>query len=179
MLSFIKNMATLVEIKSEIRELIEVMVEAENQEELEPILNELTQLLDKKIDNYLYMIRHFEQEAEMQRKEADRLYQLSTESQRKADWLKQTLKAHMEHMEIKRMNGTYGKASLCKNGGKAPVWFNPEIVPEDLPEELTLVHKIADKQAIRQLCEENGGELKIGDRVIAQILDRQSHLRIR
>lgn len=171
-------MATLTQIEAEIRELIEKMVEVENQEEFEPFLNELTELLDKKIDNYLYMIRHFEAHAEMQRKESDRLLQLSTESQRKADWLKQTLKAHMEHTQVKRLQGTYGKVSLCKNGGKTPIWFD-DIEAEELPEKLILTRKIANRQLIRELCEKNGGELKVGDRLIAKILDRDFHLRIR
>lgn len=172
-------MTTLAQIQSEIQQLLEQMSEVDNQEEFEPLLAELLQNLDKKIDGYLYMIRHFEQQAKVRQEESDRLQSLATESQRKADWLKQTLKDHMEYTQTKSLEGDYGKVSLCKNGGKSPIWFNPETTAETLPDELTMTRKMIDHQKIRTLCEEQGGELVVDGIAIAKILDRSNHLRIK
>lgn len=172
-------MNTLAQIEQEIHQLLETISESENQEEFEPLLAELLQNLDKKIDGYLYMIRYFEQQAEARQKESDRLQSLALESQSKAAYLKETLKAHMEYTQTKSLEGTYGKVSHCRNGGKAPIWFNPELTPDELPDDLTLTRKVIDHRKIRNLCEQNGGELVVDGVAIAKILERSSHLRIK
>jgi len=174
-------MTTLAQIQADIQSLMEQMadIDIEEQSDLEPLLEELKTMMEKKVDGYLHMIRTFEAKAEIQRKEAERILKLASESQGKADWLKKTLKTHMEHTQTKRLEGNYGKASLCKNGGKSPIWLNPEIQPEDLPSSLTYISTYVDNKAIRQLTEDNDGTLEINGIIVAKLLERGSHLRLR
>ena len=176
-------MTTLQQIEQEIHNTLTAMKmvdidDSEQINELTIILEALLIEMNQKIDEYLYIIRHFEQQAEIQSKEASRLQSLANESSQKAQYMKEVLKNHMEMTETKKILGTFGKVSLCKNGGKSPMWIDSGIDIDELPDEFIITTKTVDACKIREYCEQHG-ELKVGDRSIAQILERQTHLRIR
>ena len=77
-----------------------------------------------------------------------------------------------------------GKAAtikVVKNGGKQPLWINPEIDDKDFPAELVTIATVykVDKDLLRQQLAASGEDnLTIGGETVACFKPRGTHLRI-
>ena len=157
----------------------------EEREVAEEIFNEFLPRLESKIDAYIKVIKWRESLIEYQENEARRCEALAYQNKQTVQWLKSKLQAFMEQRvqqlgdRGKRLEGKLSKDSLCNNGGRPPIWINPELTSEDYPEEYkeTRVHidrnKIAEDAINYDEVRDSQGTL------IAKVMPRGKHLRIK
>ncbi|MGB5593649.1 MAG: siphovirus Gp157 family protein, partial [Crocosphaera sp.] len=138
-----------------------------------------------KIDAYIKVIKWRESLIEYQENEAKRIRDLAYTNKQTVQWLKSKLQAFMEQRveqlgdKGKRLEGKLSKVSLCNNGGRPSIWINPELTDEDYPEEYkeTRVHidrnKIAEDAINYDEVRDEKGTL------IAKIMPRGKHIRIK
>ncbi|MEL4898367.1 siphovirus Gp157 family protein [Crocosphaera sp. Alani8] len=169
-------------------ELILAYLDSDNPEEkqvAEDIFNELLPRLESKIDGYIKVIKWRESLIEYQENEAKRISDLAHTNKETVQWLKSKLQAFMEQRveqlgdKGKRIEGKLSKVSLCNNGGRPPIWINQELKAEDYPQEYkeTRVHidrnKIAEDAINYDELRDEKGTL------IAKVMPRGKHLRIK
>ena len=143
-----KNMETkitesLPQLEEEL-ELIIAYLDSDNPEErvvAEDIFNNFLPRLESKIDAYIKVIKWRESLIEYQENEARRCEALAYTNKQTVSWLKSKLQTFMEQRveqlgtKGKKLEGKLSKVSLCGNGGRPPIWINPELMPDDFPEE--------------------------------------------
>lgn len=154
-------------------------------EQAAQLMEQIVPQLSSKIDGYVAIIGRKRASADIRQNEAKRLSQLAAADTASADWLTEKLKLFLEQrVELlgdkgKRLEGLYCQISLATNGGKEPVWIDPNIHPDDLPQQFVRTLKEVDTEALR--CEvRSSGEMRDRTgRVIARIVERGRHVRIR
>ncbi len=169
-------------------ELILAHLDSDNPEErevAEDIFNEFLPRLESKIDGYIKVIKWRESLIEHQEKEAKRISDLANSNKQTVQWLKSKLQDFMEQRveqlgdKGKRLEGKLSKVSLCNNGGRPPIWINPELKTEDYPEEYKEIRIHIDRN---KLAEEAINYDEVRDEqgtLIAKVMPRGKHLRIK
>jgi Siphovirus Gp157 len=79
------------------------------------------------------------------------------------------------------IKGKTATIKVVKNGGKQPLWINPEIDEKDFPAELVTIATVykVDKDLLRQQLAASGEDnLTIGGETVACFKPRGTHLRI-
>jgi Siphovirus Gp157 len=79
------------------------------------------------------------------------------------------------------IKGKTATIKVVKNGGKQPLWINPEIDDKDFPAELVTIATVykVDKDLLRQQLAASGEDsLTIGGETVACFKPRGTHLRI-
>ncbi|MGK7879894.1 MAG: siphovirus Gp157 family protein, partial [Crocosphaera sp.] len=105
----------------------------EEREVAEEIFNNFIPRLESKIDAYIKVIKWRESLIEYQESEAKRISDLAHTNKQTVQWLKSKLQAFMEQRveqlgdRGKRLEGKLSIVSLCNNGGRPPIWINPEL----------------------------------------------------
>ena len=157
----------------------------EEREVAEEIFNEFLPRLESKIDAYIKVIKWREFLIEYQENEARRCEALAHSNKQTVSWLKSKLQTFMEQRvkqlgdKGKRLEGKLSKVSLCNNGGRPPIWINPEILPENYPDEYQEIrihinrNKIAEDAVNYDEVRDEQGTL------IAKVMPRGKHLRIK
>ncbi len=157
----------------------------EEREVAEEIFKAFLPRLESKIDAYIKVIKWRESLIEYQESEARRCEALAIANKQTVQWLKTKLQKFMEQRveqlgdKGKRLEGKLSKVSLCNNGGRPPIWINQELLPEDYPEEYQEIrihinrNKIAEEAINYDEVRHKKGTL------IAKILPRGKHLRIK
>lgn len=169
-------------------ELILAYLDSDNPEERE-IAEETFQTflprLESKIDSYIQVIKWRESLIDYQENEARRCEALANSNKQTVHWLKSKLQAFMEERveqlgtRGKRLEGKLSKVSLCNNGGRPPIWINPELLPKDYPEEYQEIrvhinrNKIAEDAINYDEIRDKQGTL------VAKVMPRGQHLRIK
>ncbi len=169
-------------------ELIIAHLDSDNPEErevAEEIFNEFLPRLESKIDAYIKVIKWRESLREYQENEARRCEALANTNKQTVQWLKRKLQTFMETRveqlgdKGKRLEGKLSKVSLCNNGGRPPIWINPELLPENYPEEYKEIrvhinhNKLAEEAINYDEVRNEKGTL------IAKVMPRGKHLRIK
>jgi len=138
---------------------------------LQEFLADFNLELAEKVDAYCGLIREYQARSKARWEECERLEALAKRDARNADALQGALLEHFKSTETKKLETQRFSLTLCKNGGKQPVFVDVE--PENLPEDLRRVKVYADTDAIRT-------KLLAGETIEGCLLqERGSHLRIR
>ncbi len=141
--------------------------------------------LESKIDAYIEVIKWREALAEYQESEAKRINALAHSNQQTVNWLKHKLQVFMETRveqlgdKGKKLEGKLSKVSLCHNGGKPPIWINPELTkPEDFPPEYVEYRWYLDKTKLADEAIDYGEVRSSNGTLLAKVLPRGKHIRI-
>lgn len=173
-------MASLLDIADDMKALAALFEEATTDDgELDPSL--VSEHLDKwfqeigeqqtvKVDSYCALIRQKELEASVLTEEIERLQMRQAARTNLAKRLKERLKTYLEMTGQQRLACKRFTASICKNGGKAPL--DCMVTPEQLPPSLHKVTTEIDRDKIR--LELEAGRMVQG----CKILERGTHIRI-
>lgn len=137
---------------------------------VDQLFAEIGEALHSKVDGYATLIRKCDLTAAARREEAERILAGSRAEENKAKWLKERLKFVLTRMNIKKA-GHIRTASICANGGKAPLNITAAR-PEEVPPQYQKTVVAFDEVAIRAALEA-GVELPF-----ASLLPRGSHVRI-
>ena len=157
----------------------------EEREVAEEIFNEFLPRLESKIDAYIKVIKWRESLIEYQENEARRCEALAYQNKQTVQWLKSKLKAFMEQRveqlgdKGKRLEGKLSKVSLCNNGGRPPIWINPELTLEDYPEEYKEIRFHIDRNKIAEDAINYDEVRDDNGKLIAKVMPRGKHLRIK
>ena len=169
-------------------ELILAHLDSDNPEErqvAEEIFNEFLPRLDSKIDAYIRVIKWRESLIEYQENEASRCQALANTNKQTVQWLKNKLQAFMETRveqlgdKGKRLEGKLSKVSLCNNGGRPPIWINPELIPEDYPKEYQEIRVHIDRNKIAEDAINYDEVRDDKGTLIAKVMPRGKHIRIK
>ncbi|WP_373539011.1 siphovirus Gp157 family protein [Chamaesiphon sp.] len=107
---------------------------------------------------------------------------LAKSRQNAIDRLKAYVKLALERQGATSIAGKEASLRLVKNGGKPPVWVNPDIKPQDFP--LDVVNEritfSVSTESVRSKLAEAGMDELIGEdgRILAKLQERGTHLRI-
>lgn len=157
----------------------------ENKQVAEEIFKDFLPRLENKIDGYIKVIKWRESLINFQEEEAKRCQALAHTNKQTVNWLKEKLQTFMENRveqlgdKGKKLEGKLSKISLCKNGGKTPVWVNPNLTEKDFPEEYVEYCPHVNRN---KLIEDtiNFGEVQDANgTLISKIMPRGQHLRIK
>ena len=144
-------MAKLYEIVADLQEFIEMNEGLEDEQAYQDTLEGLQGELDDKVEQWCHAIKNQEGERDAIKAEADRLKAKAASLDKQVERMKRTLQMYMVAANRKKAGNTI-KASIVKNGGKAPLEI--DIKPEELPEIFRKITIDADKEAIRMALED-------------------------
>ena len=177
-------MPTLLEIGSEIRELEDLLLEAEGditdrESEIDAWLNRLDITKREKVDAYAGLITELESRSEIREKEAMRLSHRASVDSNKATFLKERLKSFFQVAGLKTLETDRYRVVLATHGGKLPIILNvpPDMLPlgfQRLKTELK-----PDMEAIRLHLEEKGPLADPEGKQLAHLGERGESIRIR
>ena len=107
---------------------------------------------------------------------------LAKSRQNAIDRLKAYVKIALERQGATSIAGKEASLRLVKNGGKSPVWVNPDIKPQDFPCDVVnerITFSVSTESVRAKLAEAGMDEL-IGKngQVLAKLQERGTHLRI-
>lgn len=127
-----------------------------------------------KLDGYVNWMRTLEMEAAAARAEAEQYEAKANSRENRIKWLKDRLKNHLEGTgRTKVETATRRVLSIQRNGGAEPVKLVDNLDPATLPDDLAIVKRSPDMDAIRK-------RLQAGfTLVFATLGERGTHLRIR
>lgn len=179
-------MKTLYDISAELSALEELMLEADgdvSDEQIEATIDkwfaEIADAEAEKIDAYCSLIRNWDVLARARKDEASRLNNERKILESSQARLKNRLLAYMTlHGKAKIQTARF-QVYPQGNGGEAPMWVDPIYLesPELLPERF---HKIeANTKALREALEAGADLRDEHGNVIAQLMPRGQHLRIK
>jgi hypothetical protein len=140
----------------------------------EAMVRELQQDEGVKLDSYVNWIRSLEMEASAAKAEAEQYAMKARVRENRISWLKANLKAHLEATgRAKVLTATKRTLAIQANGGNVPVIKADSIDPAAVPDDLVIIRREIDWEAVRKLLLE-GATLPF-----ASLGERGSHLRIR
>ena len=162
-------MAKLYEIVAELQEFIELNEGLEDEAAYQDTLEGLQGELDDKVEQWCHAIKNQEGERDAIKAEADRLRARVASIDKQVERMKATLQMYMVAANRKKAGNTI-KASIVKNGGKAPLII--KVDAHDLPFEFTKTIIEPNKEAIRDALE-HGHEVPG-----AELAERGEHITI-
>lgn len=158
-------MAKLYEIVGELQDFINTNEGLEDEQAYKDTLEALQGELDDKVSQWARCIKNMEAEKTAVKEEADRLAKRAKTIDSQITHMKDTLLMFLKAAGRDKAGDAVIKASIAKNGGKAPLIVD-YINAEDLPQEFQKVTVTANNDAIRDALE-HGIELdwaRIGER---------------
>lgn len=163
---------TLYELTQEMLDLLAIAEDEEvDAQVLKDTLEGLEGEIDDKVEKYCMVIKSLQNDAEMLKKEEERLNAKRKVIENNITRMKDTIEMVLRALGKTKAGGKIFTASIQKNGGKAPMVVTA--LPEELPEEYRKVKYEADGEAIRKALEE-GKELGW-----ACLMERGESLRIK
>ena len=193
-------MTTLDELSSDLYTLLEALDDLENFQSktiLEPgsnyqqdneasaqLANELLEQtiaqIEDKIDGYVYIIKQKTAQKEFYAEESKRLAHKAKTVENSINFLKSKLHNALSNRKLQglspKIQGKYYKASLATNGGRQPIKYELDQLPEEFKVRQEIVN--VNQAKLNEALTENNGELKDKDgNVIAYFEERKSHLR--
>ena len=158
-------MAKLYEIVSELQDFVTQNEGLEDEQAYKDTLEALQGELDDKVSQWARCIKNLDAEKTAVKEEADRLAAKAKSIDNQISHMKSTLMMFLKAAGRDKAGDAVIKASIAKNGGKAPLIVD-YINAEDLPQEFQKVTVTANNDAIRDALE-HGVELdwaRIGER---------------
>lgn len=127
-----------------------------------------------KLDSCINMIRQWEMEAAAAKAEADQYIAKARTRENRMAWMKSNIKLHLESTGRKRVLTATNRAIWIQgDGGRSPVVIASDLDPSKTPDELAIIRRTPDREAIRDYLE-GGGVLDF-----AVIGERGCHLKIK
>jgi hypothetical protein len=107
---------------------------------------------------------------------------LAKSRQNAIDRFKTYVKLALERQGATAMAGKEASLRLVKNGGKAPVWINPEVEPQDFPCDVVnerITFSVCS-ESVRSKLVEAGTDTLLDEngQILAKLQERGTHLRI-
>lgn len=160
----------LYEIATDYRRLQDLLDSAETPAEMrQTIIDTLESLsgdFEDKAENMAALIAEYKATAEGCAAEIQRLNEKKLRAENAIESIKKYLMAEMQFTGIKKVNAGTWNITIAKNGGKAPIVWDDDIEPEDLPEKYRSISYKIDTAAVRDALE--AGEAldfaKLGER---------------
>jgi hypothetical protein len=182
-------MSTLIQLEQIRDALIERIIsglEAETEsegltiEELEELLSQLETEIASKVDAISAVIAAKNGELSYLKERRDYFDKMIKSKQNALERFKDYLKRILERREDGTISGKESKLRLVKNGGKQPLWINPDVDAKSLPAELVTVaiSYAVSTEAMRERLAETNGEFMIDGQLVAKLEPRGTHLRI-
>ncbi|HAG81198.1 MAG TPA: hypothetical protein DCL61_08500 [Cyanobacteria bacterium UBA12227] len=178
---------TLDELEAQL-ELIFDYLESDNPNDrtvAEQLFEELLPRLEKKIDSYVATLNRKQNRADFRHTEAKRIHSLAVTDYRAVNWLKGKLLAFMERRvetlgekSGRKLEGLYCQISLCTNGGKQPVWIDPDLSVDDFPPEYIIQVPTLNIEKLKEDALAHGEIRSSQGRLIAKVNKRSKHIRI-
>jgi hypothetical protein len=179
-------MTTLIELEQIRDALVEQILsslEAETESdgltatEMEKLLSQLEEEIANKVDAIAAVIAAKNGEIAYLKERRDYFDKLIKTRQNALDRFKDYVKGIVERRGTGNITGKETKLRLVKNGGKQPLWINPDADITKLPPELLKVSYTLESDIVRDKLTESG-ELIVDGEVIAKLEERGTHLRI-
>lgn len=164
-------MAKLYEIVGELQDFINTNEGLEDEQAYKDTLEALQGELDDKVSQWARCIKNMEAERNAVKEEADRLAKRAKSIDNQVAHMKDTLLMFLKAAGRDKAGDAVIKASIAKNGGKAPIIMN--ISEDDIPKEYQECIYRANKEAIRNALE-SGTELEW-----AYLGERGEHINIK
>lgn len=160
----------LYEIATDYRRLQDLLDSAETPAEMrQTIIDTLESLsgdFEDKAENMAALIAEYKATAEGCAAEIQRLNEKKLRAENAIEPIKKYLMAEMQFTGIKKVKAGTWNITIAKNGGKAPIVWDDDIEPEDLPEKYRSIYYKIDTAAVRDALE--AGEAldfaKLGER---------------
>lgn len=165
-------MAKLYEIVGELQDFIEANEGLEDEQAYKDTLEALQGELDDKVSQWARCIKNMEAERDAVKEEADRLTKRAKTIDNQVTHMKDTLLMFLKAAGRDKAGDAVIKASIAKNGGKAPLIVDITDAL-NIPQEFQKVTITANNEAIRDALE-HGVELDW-----ARIGERGEHINIR
>ena len=164
-------MAKLYEIVAELQDFVTQNEGLEDEQAYKDTLEALQGELDDKVSQWARCIKNLDAEKTAVKEEADRLAAKAKSIDNQISHMKSTLMMFLKAAGRDKAGDAVIKASIAKNGGKAPLIVD-YINAEDLPQEFQKVTISANNDAIREALE-GGQQLEW-----ARIGERGEHVKI-
>lgn len=164
-------MAKLYEIVGELQDFINTNEGLEDEQAYKDTLEALQGELDDKVSQWARCIKNLDAEKTAVKEEADRLAAKAKSIDNQISHMKSTLMMFLKAAGRDKAGDAVIKASIAKNGGKAPIIMN--ISEDDIPKEYQECIYRANKEAIRNALE-SGTELEW-----AYLGERGEHINIK
>ena len=164
-------MAKLYEIVAELQDFVTQNEGLEDEQAYKDTLEALQGELDDKVSQWARCIKNMEAERNAVKEEADRLAKRAKSIDNQVAHMKDTLLMFLKAAGRDKAGDAVIKASIAKNGGKAPIIMN--ISEDDIPKEYQECIYRANKEAIRNALE-SGTELEW-----AYLGERGEHINIK
>lgn len=126
----------------------------ENGDDLTPILETLNEAIEEKADGYASIIANLTSDIEGIKAEEKRLAERRKSFEASIQRLKDNLFTCMKETKKEKFKTERFSFSIGKNGGALPLIMNVD--DSDLPDDLVVITKKADKKAIAKYIEETG-----------------------
>lgn len=148
---------TLTGLTGEVLDLREAIEDAEGDEEMEAMLQQVMDAteedLDKKLEAYCRLIRDLEIEGDARKAEADRMRDLSKRSHTKRNKVKAWLLRNLDMLGIKKRQAGPFSLSVRNNGGMTPIeWETQDI--ERIPEDYITHKPVINTDAVRKALDD-------------------------
>ena len=163
-------MAKLYEIVGELKDFVDQNEGLEDEQAYKDTLEALQGELNDKVSQWSRCIKNMEGERDAIKAEGDRLTARAKSIDNQIGHMKDTLLMYLKAAGVTKAGDAVIKASVVKNGGKAPLEIT--VTPVELPEEFQKVTIDADKEAIRTALE-SGQQLGW-----ARLCERGEHIKI-
>lgn len=158
---------TLYSLTVQMQEILDMAESGEFDEEL--IANTLEGVegeIEDKLDSYGVIVNELQDDVDKLDKEIKRLNAKKKTITGSIDYLKRMVMFTMGRMDKKKIKGERFTWSIVKNGGKAPVIYEDDFNPLNIPEQFQMWDVQPDKALIREVLE-SGTELpfaRLGER---------------
>lgn len=158
---------TLYDLNLQMQEILDMAETGDFDEEL--IANTLEGVegeIEDKLDSYGVIVNELQDDVDKLDKEIKRLNAKKKTITGSIDYLKRMVMFTMGRMDKKKIKGERFTWSIVKNGGKAPVIYEDDFNPLNIPEQFQMWDVQADKALIREVLE-SGTELpfaRLGER---------------
>ena len=144
----------LYQLTEQYEEIINLLYDGETDEQT--ILDTLESIegeIEDKADNYAKMIKSMLADAEVIKKEEERLHNRRTSLENRAKWLKDTLQANLEFIGKTKFKTELFSFSVSSNGGKQPLTITDNI--GEIPGKYLIPQDpVVNKDAVRELLKE-------------------------
>ena len=179
--------STLYELETQLEEILEAL-ESDDQaikEKAEESLSQIILEIEQKLDGYVAVINKLKNQRDFGRAEAKRINALAEQDNNKVKWLTNKLVNFLERREEqlgkkgKKLEGKFCKVSLCTNGGKQPIWIKENLAVDRCPPIYVKKVIIVDLEQLKEDAINYGEVLDDRGQVIAQVMPRGKHIRIR
>lgn len=147
----------LYDIAADYRRLQDMLDSAETPEEMRQTLIDTLESVsgdfEEKAENMAALIAEYKATFEGCKAEIARLTGKAARAENAIESIKRYLKAEMEFTGQRKLQAGTWQISIAKNGGKAPIVWDDDIEPEELPERFRSISYKIDTAAVRDALE--------------------------